>query len=290
MIDNIGTTASLPQEAAIVFGEYEHLVGIVSPADAYSAVEDFAVILVTAGMLPSAGPFRLHVDLAKSLKRMGITSLRFDLSGIGESLAVGGGGSSLERAASEISSAIDWLEQNQGITRVALLGLCSGADDGLFAAQRDTRIVGLFCIDGCGYRTTKFYVYRWLRNYWPKLRSVRAWMRFLGWASSEVAMPESLRLGTDLREFPDRETAAGVIASLVKRGVDLHFHYTGGVGEYYNYAHQFHEMFYGADRATSELLEQVTTSFAPESDHVAMLLEHREALVELATRRLREMR
>lgn len=160
MNDLLEHSKKQPNETAVVFGDYSHLVGVVAEPTSVDSSDTFAVLIITAGMLPSSGPFRLHVDLARSLATENILSLRFDLSGIGESLAVGTCGSSLDRAAIEISAAIDFLSENYGITRVALFGLCSGADDALYAALQDKRIVGLFCVDGCGYRTPKFYLYR----------------------------------------------------------------------------------------------------------------------------------
>ncbi len=289
-----GNDTLLPQ-TAVVFGEHEHLVGVMTAPnhDCLESTADFsdcAALIVTAGMLPSAGPFRLHVELSHALAESGMRSLRFDLSGIGESLAVGGSGSSLERAASEIASAIDWLQQAFGVERVILFGLCSGADDALYAATRDDRIVGLFSMDGCGYRTRKFVWYRLIRKYLPKLFCMRAWKSRLGASQgSDAPTHESLKLGGDVREFPDRETAAMQIAMLVEREVDLHFHYTGGVGEYYNYARQFYDMFASAPDSMRKRIEKVTTSFAPESDHVAFLLEHRDAMISLAKKRMLEM-
>jgi len=49
-------------------------------------------------------------------------------------------------------------------------------------------------------------------------------------------------LGVDVREFPDRETATRQFQSLVRRGVRLHFIYTGGVAGYYNCARQLWDM------------------------------------------------
>jgi pimeloyl-ACP methyl ester carboxylesterase len=277
-------------ETAVVFGEYSHLIGICTRperstrADVNDASQGFAVVMVTAGMLPSSGPFRLHMSLAQSLSAEGIASLRFDLSGIGESLAVGGGGSSLERAAKEISAAIDYLHEELGIERVALFGLCSGADDALYAALQDHRIMGVFSIDGCGYRTRGYYWHRLLRNYLPKLTSIRAWQdRILRFTGDHHLVPESLQLANDIREFPDRETAAGQLMQLVQRGVALHFHYTGGVGDYYNHARQFKDMFADTALARSGLIKKISTSFTPETDHVAFLTEHREELVNYAT-------
>lgn len=283
-------------ETAVVFGEHSHLVGVFThpeqstQTDFEGLSEGFAVVMVTAGMLPSSGPFRLHKSLAQSLSAEGIPSLRFDLSGIGESLAVGASGSSLERAAKEISAAIDCLHEELGIERVALFGLCSGADDALYAALQDDRITGVFSIDGCGYRTREYYWHRVIKNYLPKLTSVRVWRdniyRLLG---DRQVVPDSLQLANDIREFPDRETAAAQLVQLVQRGVVLHFHYTGGVGKYYSYARQFRDMFADCELSRSGLIKKIGTSFAPEADHIGFLIEHREELVDYATACLKSM-
>ncbi len=289
MLATLKRQALCLEPQAIAFGRFDHLVGVYQP-ERTPQRQSFAVVILTAGMLPSSGPFRLHVDLATALAEQGVPSLRFDLSGIGESLAVGSEGTSLERAAAEISAAIDYLQQYQQIHQVALFGLCSGADDALFAALQDDRISGLFAIDGCGYRTPQFYLHRLLQNYLPKLTSYRAWSsRLQRLVCGPQSEPESLRLGSDVREFPDRLTAAKQLHQLVQRGVRLHFHYTGGVGDYYNHAAQFRAMFAGTELATSGALDKIETSFYADSDHVCYLVEHRERLVALATKSLLRM-
>ncbi len=272
------------EERAVVFGQYDHLVGVERPPADSTAPSDFAVMLLTPGMLHSAGPFRLHVDLARGLSASGLRSLRFDLSGIGESLAVGSLRDSLDRAAEEISAAIDFLERQYGVRRVALFGLCSGADDAVHAALQDRRVVGIFAVDGCGYRTRRFYLYRAMNHYLPKILSANKWLQLLRSALGlRRAVPESLQLGHDIREFPSRDETARQLQQLAARQVQLHFHYTGGVGDYYNYAAQFDEML--PEIKSSPL---VTHSFRPESDHVALLCEHRAELVQLVTSTLRQ--
>ncbi len=271
-------------EQAIVFGNYDNLVGILN-RPRRPAGPDFAVILLTPGMVHNAGPFRLHVQLARALAEGGLASLRFDLSGIGESLAVGASGSSLERAADEVSQAVDWLKQAHGIQRVALCGLCSGADDAIFSALQDRRVVGVFAIDGCGYRTPRYYRQRLISHYLPKLLNPKKWRSVVSrWWRGPEQRPGALQLGTDVREFPERATAERQLGSLLDRGVQLHFHYTGGIGEYYNYAEQFSDMF-----PTLVNRSGLTTSFQPASDHVALLCEHRRELVDLACLTLRGM-
>jgi pimeloyl-ACP methyl ester carboxylesterase len=271
-------------ENAIVFGDDANLVGVhcVPKDDDFDT--RFAVLLITPGMLPSSGPFRMHRLIANRLAGAGIQSLRFDLSGIGESLAVGAQGSSLDRAANEIRAAINYLSAEHGVKKVALFGLCSGADDALYAALKDDRIVGLFSVDGLGYRTTLFHLHRIVKNHLPKLMSGRAWKsRWNRLMKKQSSIPDSLRPGFDIREFPDRETAVEQLSLLVNRGVKLHFHYTGGVGDYYNHAAQFKRMFAGTKLAHEGSLQQISTSFHPKSDHVSFLIEHRELVVQMAT-------
>jgi pimeloyl-ACP methyl ester carboxylesterase len=279
------------QEKAIVFGENANLVGVYRASDLEDGNKNFAALMITPGMLPSSGPFRMHRQLANHLAGAGIQSLRFDLSGIGESLAVGAQGSSLDRAASEIRAAINYLSSEYGVQRVALFGLCSGADDSLYASLRDDRIVGLFSVDGLGYRTRRFHLHRVSRNYLPKLVSGRAWSsRLSRLMGKQPPVPESLRAGFDIREFPDRNTAAEQLNDLVLRGVELHFHYTGGVGEYYNYASQFKDMFTGTALASSGHLKRITTSYHADGDHVSFLIEHRESLMRMATEWFKRVR
>lgn len=263
---------------ACVFGEFENLVGIYQAASKSAVAPRLAVLILTPGMLHSAGPFRLHTAIADILSQAGIPSLRFDLSGIGESLAVGAVGSSLERAASEIQQAIDYLEKEHEITRVICFGLCSGADDAVFAALREPRIAGVYALDGCGFRTWKFHWHRLWVRYIPKLISLSKWWdKLTKTLGMNQQTPASLQLGTDLREFPDRETAEDQLAQLVERGVHLHFHYTGGVDDYYNYPDQFTDMF---PRLNARQAKGVTWNYQPQSDHVGFLCEQRNGIVD----------
>ena len=139
-------------DQAVVFGKYNHLVGI----ETITVNSSIAMIMLTPGMLHNAGPFRLHVDLANSLKQQGISAFRFDLSGIGESLGVGSAGKSIDRAASETIQAMDYLMETHGIQEFLLFGLCSGADDSIQTALLDDRVKGVIALDGVAYKTAKF--------------------------------------------------------------------------------------------------------------------------------------
>ncbi|TWU31521.1 serine aminopeptidase domain-containing protein [Novipirellula artificiosorum] len=271
-------------EQAIVMGRHDHLLGIwCCPEKTLDSTT--AVIFVTPGVLHHAGPFRLHVDLARGLASDGIASLRFDLSGIGESFGIGTAGRSIDRAADELGQAIDWLSRNHGITKIILFGLCSGADDAIHTANQDPRIVGVVAMDGCGYATAKHFWHRIKDHYLRRLLRPTIWLRFLSRPFRKTTeCPKSLGPGTDIREFPSRDIAATQLRALADQGTQLHFVYTGGVSDYYNHAGQFADMF-------PELADApgVSTHFYPEIDHVAFLCEDRERLGEHVRQQIQAM-
>ncbi len=260
---------------AVLFGDYDHLMGIwTEPANRVKSRH--AVILVTAGMLHSAGSFRLHRELAVRLAENSIGTMRFDLAGIGESFGVGVAGESTGRAVNEIRQAMDWIEREHGIRNFVLMGLCSGADDALRAAVDDERVCGLVSMDGLGYRTPRYYLHRLTKHYAKRLIRPDKWLsviRQLVGSNTEAETPDSLQFGTDIREYPAREEAAKILESLANRGTKMHFVYTGGVADYYNHANQFDDMFPGL-RGRSE----ITTRYFETMDHVAYLCEDRDAL------------
>lgn len=268
---------------AVVFGKYQNLVGTVTQPNGETS--SVAAIFLTPGMLHHAGPFRLHVDLARKLADSNILSLRFDLSGIGESLGIGQGGRSIDRAANETKQAMDYLADQFGVEKFILFGLCSGADDSVHTAMADERVVGLVTLDGCGYRTRRFHWHRMISHYAPRMMMMSKWSRLIKRiAGSAAESPATLQMGTDVREFPSQDVAAKEFQTLSDRGVQMHFVYTGGIADYYNYANQFFDMFRGVTWNG-----QASTTFFPQMDHVAMLCEDRENLVADVTSNIVQM-
>jgi len=258
-------------EQSLVFGKHNNLIGIENIVDSANPV---AMIMLTPGMLHNAGPFRMHVDMARSLARQGISSFRFDLSGIGESLGVGASGASIDRAAAETIEAMDYLMQTHGIAQFILFGLCSGADDSMQTALKDARIKGVIALDGAAYKTPKFRVNNarlMIRKILSPAKLITKIHRFMG----NEATPASLTKGGDVREFPQTaEQACKEIQQLIDKGVQLHFIYTGGT-EYYNYARQFYDML-----PDMKWLGTESTHYFSQMDHVVILCEDRALLVE----------
>ena len=258
-------------DQSLVFGKFDHLVGIENIVESANPV---AMIMMTPGMLHNAGPYRLHVDIARSLEQQGISSLRFDISGIGESLGVGVAGKSIDRAASEAIEAMDYLMQTHGIQQFILFGLCSGADDSVQTAIRDKRVKGLITLDGMAYKTPKFLLnqaFLMARKMFNVDKLINRVRNLTGTDST----PASLAMGNDIREFPETvEQACKEIQQLVDSDVQLHFIYTGGTN-YYNYAGQFYDMLPNMKWRGTE-----STQYYSQMDHVVMLCEDRTLLVD----------
>ena len=272
-------------EQAIVFGEFNHLLGVSCIVPGPDKA-DTAVIMMNAGMLHNVGPYRMYVELARSLVAQGISSLRFDISGIGDSLGVGSAGKSIERAAAEAVEAMDYLQQKQGIEKFIIFGLCSGADDGFQAALQDDRVKGLILLDGLAYSTLKFRILRLILSMKMTLRPEK-WLKkiktLLSPGSSRLA-PASLAMGSDVREYPETvKQATTELQQLVDRGTRLHFIYTGGTDDY-NYTQQLYDMLPDVNWKGMESIR-----YFPHMDHVVTLCEDRLELIDHITQKVIQM-
>lgn len=280
-------------EVAVAFGEANNLVGVRTESVEPNTV---GVLMLTPGMLHHVGPNRLHVQLARDLAARGYESLRFCLSGIGESLASPSSKSSIERAVSEIQQAMDFLQQERGMQKFITFGLCSGADDSLHAIALDDRIVGTVMLDGFGYRNLQYHLRRWL--WWrPRLLVQRVVNRRIKRFVPSCLVPASSRInstttdsptqqptrstllpGEDIREFPAQAETSRILREYIDRGGRGLFLYTGGVAHYYNGQHQFAELF-----PQFRDIDSIQARFFPHLDHVLQLREDREQIVNHVT-------
>ena len=133
-------------EYPVQFGPEQRLFGILCRPD--SPVAEFpALLLPTTGADPCSGMARMWTDLARRLAKQGVTSLRFDMRGVGESEGSLG---QVRLAAmyhpdriADLAAAIDALVL-EGFTDVKVVGYCAGAYAAWHAAIPDTRISAIF--------------------------------------------------------------------------------------------------------------------------------------------------
>ncbi len=143
-MDGVAQDLQLPGsvEMPMRFGPEQRLFGTLSRPD--GPLNETAVIIVNTGRNPRAGVGRFGVEFARRLAAEGITVLRFDFTGLGDSIGAAGEEDMRsdvfeDERGGDISAAIDILEQ-LGCRRFMVHGICSGAYHALHAAAKEARI------------------------------------------------------------------------------------------------------------------------------------------------------
>lgn len=137
-------------ETILRFGATWHLTGTLC-RPRLDGIPGFAVLICNAGGNPRHGFARFGVECARALAKAGITSLRFDFAGLGDSIYYNKGADFqtdvfAEDRAADIRAAVDALEA-LGFICFALHGLCSGAYHAVRGACADPRITQLLAIN-----------------------------------------------------------------------------------------------------------------------------------------------
>ena len=265
-------------EKVIKFGRHDHLVGIITlPDDREASFQKPAILFLNAGLLHRIGPYRLHVDLGRALTSDGCITMRFDLSGIGDSQFTAERAEYKENVKNDIQDAMNFIQQKYNIDRFELVGLCSGAANAQMVAAVDHRIIGAVMMDGFAYRTPGFYYHLFkphLKNpfhlitaaYKILLQRLRKVIRKPGGEPAKISMFSNIQ--------PPRKQVAAEFVQLVQRGVAMLCIYSGGISAYYNYANQFKDMFGSVD--FKGLLQ---LHYFKDADHTYTAYDQRKKLI-----------
>ncbi len=127
------------------FGPDDRLFGIVSTPETPGAKRDQAVLFINVGANHHIGSNRLYVTMARDFAARGITSMRIDVSGLGESYAAPGKQENQIYSiacVADVQSAMSLLARDYGIARFVLVGICSGAYLAFHSTATDARVVG----------------------------------------------------------------------------------------------------------------------------------------------------
>ncbi len=273
------------RESVVQFGNVNQLTGILTEPDAQTSRPlgadgrtAFApvVILLNAGIVHRVGPFRLHVNIARTLAQHGFASLRLDLSGLGDSRPRTGKLTKDERVRLDVNEAMEYLNARGLSDKFVLLGLCSGAYHAHQVAIADTRVVGAVFLDGIVFRTRGYFfrhqVMRLFRPRFWRNALKRRWLKLQ--RQHGPALPDE---GSKLAEAEyfqvnrTREAIAAEIESLKARSTQMLFTYTG----YYDDVcgrKQFREMFGFAPNA------QVQVDYLAQASHTFRIAAHRQQL------------
>ncbi len=166
------------REVALLLGPRKSMVGIATPAVGVPAdAESLTAVILNSGIVHRVGANRMSVALARALATRGIGAVRFDLSGIGDSEPRTDELAPLQASLADIREALDSLQASGRVTRVVLIGLCSGADQSMLYSPEDPRVFGAVLIDPSIPSTRRF----WVRYYRRRATNREDW-RSLAWA------------------------------------------------------------------------------------------------------------
>jgi dienelactone hydrolase len=269
-------------ERAIAFGPDGRLVGIVAEPDAHDAIANApAVLMWNVGIQHRVGPYRVQVDIARDLARRGFVSLRFDLSGMGDSEVRQDSRTDGERALSDARDAMVWLEKRRGVVRFLPIGFCSSVDAVHKLALEDKRVVGACFIEGYAYHTRGF----WLR-YPLRLLNRERWKRYVEHRAQKVLAHRTRKIAVDplheeravmgsvfARQYPTLQQFGADVRALASRGTRMLFVYVGGDTEF-NHRGQLAEML-----GTRSPLDGVELEYYPDADHTFFQVADRRRLV-----------
>jgi exosortase A-associated hydrolase 1 len=180
----------------------DELVGVVhrGAPDARRGV----VIVVAGGPQYRAGAHRQFVNMARRLAGEGLTAMRFDLRGMGDSSGTHRG---FEDSRPDIAAAIDaLLAAEPTLQEVVLFGECESASGILFYAFRDPRVKGVVLVNPW-VRTEEVRAQVYVKHYyWRRLLSGDFWNKV---RRGEFRVGESLAsLATMVRQ-----SVAGAVAA-----------------------------------------------------------------------------
>jgi pimeloyl-ACP methyl ester carboxylesterase len=267
-------------EQVILFGSSSELTGILTKSDSQNSSAT-AVCLLNSGFIHRTGFNRFNTDLARKLSECGLTSLRFDLHGLGDSARFDGKRDYNEQASIDIGEAVTTVLDKSGAKKCILVGLCSGADFAHVVAVADPRVCGVVFLDGYAYPTLRFrfndykpaLMKPWkVINYFFKRLSKFQKQRTISATLNSTATEDT----SYVREFPPRAKIAKEVCTLVDRGVVLYYVYSGGIPIYYNYGDQFRDMF-----RSINFKGKVSYDFVKDADHTYTLVVLRRKLEEM---------
>ncbi len=262
-------------ETPVVFGPESSLVGVLSlPAAGPPPV---VWLMFNAGLVSRMGPHRLNVKLARALAAQGQASLRFDLSGRGDSRGSTSGADFEQQSVHDIRSAMDWLEHTCGARRFALFGICSGAVAAFAAAQADPRVAAALLFDGDAFSSPwTVLVRRWKRfraASWPQV-----WRNVVGRFSGPPAAAAAPGLADQDSASPAllRSDFVRQLHALVQRQVAVFFVYSGSTIDVYSYGKQFRHAF-----RSESFVDKVKCEFHPDIDHTVTALAAQRKLIDV---------
>jgi pimeloyl-ACP methyl ester carboxylesterase len=278
------------KEHALLFGKDRSQVGIITENPANTSNRELpGVLLLNAGLIHRIGPNRLYVKLARNLASKGFVTMRFDFSGVGDS------GPRLDKLPynksifEEVGQAIQCLEDQMGIKRFVLIGLCAGASAAAQVAPHDGKVIGVSLINTLVPRTQKAAEISDSNYYWKSaVFKPGSWLKLILMKASYRSIFKAVGLKFKGLFFP----ASGVsgesdeIATMVKnsfrsfkeRGVKILVVSSASV---FDIGDRYIREVLGKDYGRLQAAGLLRDEFMPNTDHNVTPLTSQTKLIEI---------
>lgn len=232
------------------YEERKQLFSVLCSPGSGSAPEAPVVILVNSGSVHHVGPSRIYCSLARKLAEVGLSSLRIDIEGLGDSCKLDSPNKNhpyQENVVINVIDAMTFLQQSGVADRFIIAGLCSGAyaafQAGFNAQTRPFDIEAIVPINPLTFywdeRSTLEEPYKYddvkdTIRYKKSIRSVESWRKLFSGKVSLVYLSNYLakRLKALLisvfwtfneRVLGNKRRLAADLSSILDRGIKIHF-------------------------------------------------------------------
>lgn len=223
----------------------------------------------------------MNVRIARALAADGVASLRFDLSGNGDSQSIGNTTGVRAQAVLDIKSAMDWVEAEADSRHFLIFGVCSGAVNAYEIALDDDRIAGLMMFDGYWFKsrwTTPVRIFkRAMATGWRQRLAAISRRLFATSARKEpttAGSAETLLSGSNPYGNPTLASFVDAMQRLTDRGTEVFFIYSGSVLDVYSYAGQFRDVFKGYT-----FYPRIRCEYHPDIDHTFIARHAQQKIV-----------
>jgi pimeloyl-ACP methyl ester carboxylesterase len=266
-------------EEPLQFGEGGRLFGILtSPGTSARDARKMPVfVFLSAGLLHRVGPYRLHVRLGRELARMGFSSLRVDLAGMGDSPPPSGL-TYRQSISADFAEILGVLDSRLDRRPLVLAGLCTGADSAARLALDEPRVVGMILLDPICYPDRGFRARTVAAKYTDPAR-------YAGWLKRrfrELTQPRAEKPqihGTvdplALRDLPSRDQLRTAHELIRERGGRVLSVFTEYAHGYYNKSGQL-----GRVLDIRGYKQFCTELYWPHAHHTYWLEQHRLRLID----------
>lgn len=218
------------KETPVQFGPDGSLIGVVTtPSE--GSMEPVACLLLNMGATHRIGPRRINVKLARRLASHGISTIRMDLAGLGDSRAGGGSEHFRTQTVMDLQAAMNLMDTMLGVRRFVVIGLCSGAANGLVLANVDARVVGVLMFDGYSFLGRRALWERTFRRALAAATNPAMIEKTARWLHRKVSSKAAAALSTDIFEAEPPEvmtaTFRRAMTQAAERNVAIMFFYSG---------------------------------------------------------------